>query len=414
MPERVVVTGIGVISPLGLDTPSSWQALIQGQSGVGLITSFDPAPFETKFAAEVKGFDPLKYMDRKEARRMDRIAQFAVATTKEAMAQANLTITPDIANDVGVIISSGIGGILTLGEGFKTLFEKGPSRVSPFMIPTMIVDAVGAQVSILLGAKGPNFAIVSSCSSSADAVGEASEIIRRGDAQVMIAGGAEAVIVPIALAGFNNMGALSRRNDAPQKASRPFDKDRDGFVIGEGSTVLVLESLSFAQRRGTPILAELAGYGATSDAFHITQPADRGEGAVRAMRIALRKAGLQASDVQYINAHGTSTPLNDKFETAAIKDVFGEHAHKVPVSSTKSMSGHLMGSAGAFEAAVCVLTMQHGIIPPTINLENPDPECDLDYVPNVARRAPAHIAMSNSLGFGGHNSSLILRRWEGT
>lgn len=409
--ERVVVTGIGIVSPVGLDTESSWKSLTEGRSGAGPITAFDATQFETRIAAEVKGFDPLKYVDRKEARRMDRLDQLAVAATKEALDNANLKITPEIATDVGVTVSSGIGGITTLGEGFKTLFEKGPSRVSPFLIPMLIVDMVGGYVSIIYGAKGPNFAMVSACSSSADALGEAAEIIRRGDARAMIAGGAEAAIVPIGVSGFGNMGALSRRNDAPEKASRPFDKDRDGFVMGEGAAILILESETFAQARGARILAELSGYGATADAFHITQPADRGEGATRAMRIALRKAGLHATDVQYINAHGTSTPLNDKLETQAIKDFFGEHAYKVAVSSTKSMSGHMLGAAGAFEAAVCVLAIQHGVIPPTINYETPDPECDLDYVPNVARRTPVRVAMTNSLGFGGHNTSLVFREW---
>ena len=411
--ERVVITGIGIVSPVGLDTPSSWKSLTEGRSGAGPITAFDATQFETRIAAEVKGFDPLKYVDRKEARRMDRLDQLAVAAAKEALDNANLKITPEIATDVGVTVSSGIGGITTLGEGFKTLFEKGPSRVSPFLIPMLIVDMVGGYISIMYGAKGPNFAMVSACSSSADALGEAAEIIRRGDARAMIAGGAEAAIVPIGVSGFGNMGALSRRNDAPEKASRPFDKDRDGFVMGEGAAILILESETFAQARGARILAELAGYGATADAFHITAPADRGEGATRAMRIALRKAGLQATDVQYINAHGTSTPLNDKLETQAIKDFFGEHACNVAVSSTKSMSGHMLGAAGAFEAAVCVLSIQHGVIPPTINYETPDPECDLDYVPNVARRTPVRVAMTNSLGFGGHNTSLVLRAWEG-
>ena len=412
MTDRVVITGIGIVSPLGLDTPSSWKSLTEGRSGAGPITAFDATQFETRIAAEVKGFDPLNYIDRKEARRMDRLDQLAIVAAKEALDSANLKITPENATDIGVTVSSGIGGITTLGEGFKTLLEKGPSRVSPFLIPMMIADMVGGYISIMYGAKGPNIAILSACSSSGDAIGEAAEIIKRGDARAMIAGGSEAAVVPIGLAGFGNMGALSRRNDAPEKASRPFDKGRDGFVIGEGAAILILESEEFARERGARILAELAGYGATADAFHITAPADRGEGATRAMRIALRKAGLQPADIQYINAHGTSTPMNDKLETQAIRDVFGEHAGKVAISSTKSMSGHMLGAAGAFESAVCVLAIQHGVIPPTINYETPDPECNLDYVPNKARHTPVKVAMTNSLGFGGHNTSLVLRAWE--
>ncbi|MBI2847214.1 MAG: beta-ketoacyl-ACP synthase II [Chloroflexi bacterium] len=411
--NRVVVTGIGIISPLGLDVESTWKALISGLSGVNHITFFDPEPFETRFAAEVKGFDPLAYLDRKDAKRMDRCMQFAVVASKKAVEGANLRIDETNSEDIGVIIGSGIGGITTLSQQFQVLAEKGPSRVSPFLIPMMISDMSSGQVSISLGAKGPNFCTTSSCSSGADAIGVAFNMIAHGDIQAVIAGGSEAPITPIALAGFSAAGALSKRNDAPQKASRPFDAQRDGFVIGEGATVLVLESLPFAMKRNAPILAELVSYGATGDAYHITQPASNGEGGARAMRIALKRAGLEPKDIDYINAHGTSTPLNDKFETMAIKAVFGEEAYRVPVSSTKSMTGHLLGASGALEAAICSLAIQRGAVPPTINLEYPDPDCDLDYVPHLARRGQVRTALSNSFGFGGHNSCLIFKKYEG-
>lgn len=412
MNQRVVVTGLGVVSPVGLDIPSTWEALITGKSGVDYITLFDPEPLETRFAAEVKGFDPTSYIDRKEARHMDRFAQFAVAASLQAVEQAGLKVNPDIADEIGVIIGNSIGGLTTLSQQFKVLTEKGPSRISPFLTPMMIPDAAAAQVSITLGAKGPNICANSSCSSGADAIGEAFEIIKRGDAQVMIAGGSEAAITLIGIAAFNAARALSTRNQEPQKASRPFDIERDGFVVGEGAAVMILESLPFAERRGAKILAEVLGYGATSDAYHITQPAERGEGGARALQRALKKAGISPEDIDYINAHGTSTPLNDKCETMAIKAILGEHAYHVPISSTKSMTGHLLGAAGAIEAVVCVLAIQHGIIPPTINLEHPDPECDLDYVPNVARRAKVRLAITNSFGFGGHNSVLVFREYQ--
>ena len=412
MTMRIVVTGMGAVSPLGLDVPTLWQALKSGQSGAGRITLFDAEPFETKIAAEVKGFDPTNYFEHREARRMDRYTQFATAAAMQAVKQANLDCDKE-GPDVGVLIGSGIGGITTLSAQMATLAEKGPHRISPLLVPMMIADAAAGHVSIMLGAKGMNFCATSACSSGADAVGEACEIIRRGDAQVMIAGGAEAPLTPISVAGFNAAGALSVRNDAPQKASRPFDAQRDGFVMGEGAAVLVLESLDHALKRNANILAELAAYGATSDAFHITQPAQDGEGGAKAMLMALRKAGLTTKDIDYINAHGTSTPMNDKCETMAIKAVFGEDAYRVPVSSTKSMMGHMIGAAGAIEAVVCILAIQHGVIPPTTNLENADPECDLDYVPNVARQQRVRAAMSNSFGFGGHNSVLILREYAG-
>jgi len=410
---RVVVTGMGMISPVGLDVESTWQALLTGQSGAGPITQFDPEGYDTRFGCEATGFDPLQYIDRKEVRRQDRFTQFAVAASLQAVEQAGLKIGPDNATDVGVVIGSGIGGLMTLSEQIKVLMERGPGRVSPFLVPMMISDTAAGQVSITLGAKGPNWGTVSSCATSAHALGEAFETIRRGDAQVIISGGSEAPIVPIAVAAFNSARALSTRNDDPQRASRPFDAQRDGFVIGEGSSILVLENLEHATRRGAGIIAEMVGYGATADAFHITAPAEGGEGGCRAMEIALKKAGLEREDIDYINAHGTSTPLNDKTETQAIKTLFGEHAYRLLISSTKSMTGHLLGAAGAMEAAITVMVTQRGIIPPTINLENPDPECDLDYVPNVAREHPVRAAISNVFGFGGHNAVLAFKRWEG-
>lgn len=414
MGNRVVVTGLGIVSPLGLDVPSTWQGLVSGRSGVDYITLFDPEPFETRFAAEVKNFDPSRYLEHKEARRSDRFVQFAVAASLEAVKQAGLKIDASNAEEIGVIIGAGFGGLNILLSQFQILMEKGPARVSPFLTPMMIADMAAGQVAILLGAKGPNFCITSSCASGSDAIGVSFETISRGDAQAMIAGGTEAQIIPLTIAAFNAARAISTRNHEPQKASRPFDAERDGFVLGEGAAILILESLPFAIKRGAPILAEVVGYGATGDAYHITQPAEGAEGGVRAMRIALKKTGLEPREIDYINAHGTSTPLNDKHETIALKTVFGDDAYRIPVSSTKSMLGHLLGAAGAIEATVCVLTIQHGIIPPTINLTHPDPECDLDYVPNVARQAKVDVALTNSFGFGGHNSTLIFRRYTET
>ena len=411
MNNRVVVTGMGMVTPLGLDVPSTWQKLINGESGVDIITQYDPAITETKIAAEVKGFDPTQYIDRKEARHMDRFVQLAVVSALQAVKQAGIKNVS--AEDTGVIIGCGLGGLNTLLNQYDVLREKGADRVSPFLIPMMIPDMASGQVSIILGAKGPNFCTASACASGSDAIGTACEIIKRGNASVMVAGGAESVITPIAVAGFNSARALSIRNNDPKKASRPFDAGRDGFIIGEGAAVLVLESLEYAERRGASILVELIGYGATSDAFHVTQPAAGGEGGARAMSAALKEAGMEPSQIDYINAHGTSTPLNDKNETMAIKTVFKEHAYKVPVSSTKSMTGHLLGAAGSMEAAISILAIQNGIIPPTINLTTPDPECDLDYVPNTARRAMVSTVLSNVFGFGGHNSTLIFRRYEG-
>ena len=412
--DRIVVTGMGVVSPLGLDIPSLWEALKAGKSGVDRITFFDPGPFETQIAAEVKGFKPTDHLEHREARRMDRYTQFAVVASLQAVAQAKLDLAnnPSEAGDVGVLIGSGIGGLTTLSAQMAVLAEKGPQRVSPLLVPMMISDAASGQVSIMLGAKGLNFCATSACSSGADAVGEACEVIKRGDARVMLAGGAEAAITPIGIAGFNSAGALSRRNDEPQKASRPFDAERDGFVMGEGAAVLVLESLPHALKHNANILAEVVAYGATSDAYHITKPSTKGEGGAKAMQVALKKAAMQPAEIEYINAHGTSTTINDRCETMAIKTVFGDYAYHVPISSTKSMMGHLIGAAGAIEAIICVLAIQHGVIPPTINLTHPDPECDLDYVPNTARQKKVRTALSNSFGFGGHNSVLIFREYS--
>jgi len=408
----VVVTGMGIISPLGLDVSTTWQALITGKSGVDYITLFDASDFKVKIAAEVKGFDPLQYIDRKRAKHTDRFTQFAIAASLEAAESARLRIDSSNGYEVGVIIGNGMGGLTTLSEQLKVLFNEGPGRVSPFLIPVMIPDMASGQVSIRLGAKGPNYCIASACASGAHAIGNAFSIIRQGDAKVMVVGGSEAVITPIAVAGFANMKALSTRNNKPQKASRPFDAGRDGFVVGEGAAVLVLESLEFAQRRGAPILAEVAGYGATADAHHFTEPTENGENVERAMRLALQQAHLRPEEIDCINAHGTSTRLNDATETRAIKSLFGECAYKVPISANKSMMGHTIGATGAISAAVAVLTIRNGVIPPTINLENPDPECDLDYVPNVARKTKVRTVLVNSFGFGGHNASLIFTAYD--
>jgi 3-oxoacyl-[acyl-carrier-protein] synthase II len=404
---RVVITGLGAITPVGNDAETMWQSLIEGRSGVGPITLFDPKDLESRFAAEVKDFDPVALFGRREARRMDRFTQFAVAAAGQAIADAQLKITLENAPRIGCIFGSGIGGIGTLLAEAEVARTKGLDRVSPFLVPMMLPDTAPGQIAIQYGLKGPNMTIVTACASSANAIGEATETVRRGAADVIVTGGAEAGLLPLALAGFNVMGAISKRNDAPQKASRPFDLNRDGFVPGEGSAVLVLESLEHARARGARIHAEVLGYGASADAYHITAPDETGEGASLAMRAALAQSKLKLEEIGYLNAHGTSTVLNDKSETAAIKQVFGEAAFKLPISSTKSMTGHLLGGAGALEAVVCVKALQTGILPPTINHETPDPACDLDYVPNVARRVPIKAAMSNSFGFGGHNACLI-------
>jgi 3-oxoacyl-[acyl-carrier-protein] synthase II len=408
--KRVVVTGLGAVTPVGLSVDEGWRNLLAGCSGIDRISAFDPTGFEVQIAGEVRGFDPLAYLDRKEVRRTDRFVHLAIAAANQAVADAGLDVRDQ--PDIGAIVGSGIGGIATLSEQIRVLHERGPNRVSPFLVPMMIVDMASGQVSIQLGCKGPNYAVVSACATGADAIGAAFETIRRGDARAMIAGGTEAAITPIGIAGFAAARALSTRNDDPPRASRPFDAERDGFVMGEGAAVLVLEALDSALARGARIYCELAGYAATADAYHVTQPAEGGEGGVRAMRQALRAAGLTPDQVDYINAHGTSTELNDKLETLAIKTVFGERAYQIPVSSTKSMTGHLLGAAGAFEALVCAKTIETGWIHPTINRTTPDPDCDLDYVVEGARQSPVRVAVSNSLGFGGHNATLVFRAFE--
>ncbi len=410
--SRVVVTGLGLITSVGNDLASSWEALCQGKSGVGEIDSYDSSRHRVHFGAQVRNFDPTLYMDRKEVRRNDPYEQLSIAASRQALDHSGLKITDENADDIGVYIGSGIGGLVTLHEQFKILFERGPDRISPFLINMMIVDGAPGVVSILTGARGPNWAAVSACATSGNTIGEAWETIRRGDAKAMIAGGAERAITPIAMAAFDNMHALSRRNDDPQGASRPFDATRDGFVMGEGAAMLILEDLEFARARGAKILAELVGYASTGDAYHVTEPAPGGVGLVRAMRRALQKAGLRPDQVDYMNAHGTSTPYNDSTETQAIKTCFGEHAYRLAISSTKSMTGHTLGAAGAIEAAISIMTILTGVIPPTINLHHPDPDCDLDYVPNKARQADVNVAMSNSMGFGGHNTCLVFKRYE--
>ena len=412
MLSRIVVTGMGLLTPVGNDVVSAWQALCQGKSGVGPITSYDTSQFRVHFGAEIKNFDPSRYMDRKTIRHTDPYAHFAAATAKQALTQSGLEITKENADDIGVYIGSGVGGLATYHDQFQLLYERGPDRVSPYLPTMSMVNATPGFVSILTGAKGPNWATVSACATSSNSIGEAWETIRRGDAKAMIAGGSEKGLTPLAMAAFENMHAVSRRNDDPQGASRPFDATRDGFVMGDGSGMLILEELDFAKSRGAPILAEMVGYGSTADAYHVTEPAQGGTGLVRAMRRALQKAGLHAEQVDYINAHGTSTPFNDRTETQAIKSCFGEYAFRVPISSTKSMTGHTMGASGAIEAVICVMSILTGVIAPTINLHHPDPECDLDYVPNKAREAVVRVAMSNSMGFGGHNASLIFKRFE--
>lgn len=405
-----MVTGMGVVSPIGVGTQAFWDGILQGRSGVRRLERFDTTDFSTKIAATVEDFNPEDYVERKEARKMDRFVQFAVAASMMAMQQSGLTVTADIAPQVGVYIGSGIGGLTTLEDQHKTLMERGPKRVSPFFIPMMIGNMASGQVSILFGAQGPNSAPVSACATGSNAIGDAFSIIARGDADVMICGGAEATITPLALAGFCSAKAMSERNDDPAHASRPFDADRDGFVMGEGAGILILEEWEFAHRRGANILAEVVGYGMSGDAFHLVQPDYNG--AVRAMTSALRRAGLPPEAIGYINAHGTSTPVGDISETKAIKKVFGEFAYKLAVSSTKSMTGHLLGAAGGIEAIASIMALRDGILPPTINYETPDPECDLDYVPHVPRPCSLDYAMSNSFGFGGHNATLIFKKYS--
>jgi 3-oxoacyl-[acyl-carrier-protein] synthase II len=407
---RVVVTGVGAVTALGIGVDVLWPRLLAGENGIARIELIDPTPYATKIAGEVKDFDANNYLEKKEARRVDRFIVFAVAAAAEAMKDCGVELTPELRDEFGVLIGSGIGGLTFMGEQNRILYEKGPDRVSPFWVPYMIADMAGGYVSILNGLRGPNNCVVTACATGANAIGDAYHIIKRGDAKMMLAGGTEAPINEIGISAFSAARAVSTRNDDPAHASRPFDKDREGFVIGEGAGVLVLEDRDHAIARGAKIYGEVVGYGMSGDAYHITAPNPEGEGAIRAMKLALKSAKLGIDDIGYINAHGTSTQLNDRGETMAIKGVFGEQAYKIPVSSTKSMLGHSLGATGAVEAIICLLAMRDGRVPPTINYETPDPDCDLDYVPNVARDAQAEYSLSNSFGFGGHNVSLILRR----
>ncbi len=411
--KRVVVTGLGIICPVGLTVSEAWSGLVSGKSGIDYISSFDTAAFKTRYAAEVKDFDPHDYVGPKEAGRMDRFTQFAVAASLQAAEAARLRLDNGDAEETGVIIGDSICGLLQICTQFKVLAESGPDRVSPVLAPTMSGDAAPVQVSLTLGTRGINYSPSSACSSGSDAIGQAFQLIRRGDARVMIAGGAEAPIMPIILAAFNSCRALSTKNNGVETSCCPFDAERDGFVLGEGAAVMILEEESYARKRGAPILAEIIGYSATSDAFHLTQPSPDGEGAARAMRMAMKDAAVTPADIDYINAHGTATLLNDRAETRAMKSVLGNYAYRIPISGSKSMTGHLLGASGSVEAVICVLAINHGVIPPTINLTHPDPECDLDYVPNEARQMKVKTAVSNSFGFGGHNSTLIFRRYDG-
>ncbi len=411
--RRVVVTGLGCVTPLGHDPETFWTALREGRSGVGRITGFDVSRYPTQIAAEVKDFDPTQELGPKEVRRSDRFVQMAVVASKRAVAHAKLDLTKENPTRIGVWVGSGMGGLATIEEGYRELAEKGPDRISPFFIPMIICNMAPGQISIALGVKGPNSCPVSACASASHALGDALRIIQRGEADVMVAGGSECAITPLGLAGFCALKALSTRNDDPAHASRPFDKTRDGFVMGEGAGVIILEELEHATRRGATIYAEFTGYAMTGDAYHMTAPDPEARGAIGCITLALKDAGVTPKDISYINAHGTSTPLNDKIETAAIKKVFGQQAYQVPISSTKSMTGHLLGAGGAVEFIACALTIRDQVIHPTINYTTPDPECDLDYVPNQARKAAVKVVMSNSLGFGGHNVTLVLRKFEG-
>jgi 3-oxoacyl-[acyl-carrier-protein] synthase II len=410
--RRVVITGIGLVSSLGIGTEATWQALLAGTSGVTRVTKFDITAYAAQIAAEVKGFDPLDFVEKKDVKKMDVFIQYALAASQFAMDDSGLRITPENAPDVGVFIGSGIGGFQTIEREHSALLAGGPRKISPFFIPSAIINLASGQVSIRFGAKGPNLASCTACSASAHAIGDSFEIIKRGDADVMITGGSEAAITPMSLGGFAALRALSTRNDEPHRASRPFDKDRDGFVIGEGAGTLILEELDHAIRRGAKIYAEIVGYGMSGDAYHITAPSEDGDGGVRVMRMAVKKAGIRPDQVDYINAHGTSTPYNDKLETLAIKTLFGDHARKLAISSTKSMTGHLLGGAGGLEAGISALAVHHQIAPPTINLDQPDPECDLDYVPCTSRKMPITYALSNSFGFGGTNAALLFKKFE--
>ncbi len=413
MRRRVVITGVGLVIPTGIGTETAWKNVCEGRSGIGHLTRFDPSGHETKIAGEVKGFNPEAYIEKKEIKKTDLFVQYALAATKEALENAQLKISPENCERIGVIVGTGLGGLPTLEKYHQILLERGPSRISPFFIPMLIANLASGQIAIQFGAKGPNTCIVTACATGAHCIGDAFRAIVYGDAEAIIAGGTEANITPLTVGGFNAMKALSTRNGEPQKACRPFEKNRDGFVVAEGAGILILEELQFALKRGAKIYGELIGYGYTGDAYHITAPPPDGEGAARCMRMAIKDSGLRPEDIEHINAHGTSTPLNDLTETRAIKTVFGEHAKKLAISATKSMTGHLLGAAGSTEAIFALLTIRDGVIPPTINYEVPDPECDLDYVPNVARRQPLTVAMSNAFGFGGTNATLIFRKFSG-
>ena len=412
MSRRVVMTGVGLVSPLGIGTQANWDALCAGRSGIGPITRFDAGQYSARIAGEVKGFDPLQFVEKKDVKKMDVFIQFALAAAQFAVDDARLKVTAELADHVGVFIASGIGGFQTIEREHLELMKGGPRRISPFFIPAAIINLAAGQVSIRFNARGPNLATCTACTASAHAIGEAYEIIRRDDADVMIAGGSEAAITPMGVGGFAAMRALSTRNDEPERASRPFDKDRDGFVMGEGAGIVILEELESARARGASIYAEIVGYGLTSDAYHLTGQPEEAHGAIRSMAMALKKGQIAPADVDYINAHGTSTPINDPTETLGVKKLFGEHAHKLAMSSTKSMTGHLLGAAGGLEAGITALAVRHQIAPPTINLDNPDPACDLDYVPNTARPMKIRYALSNSFGFGGTNGTLLLKRYE--
>ena len=412
MSRRVVVTGVGLVSSIGIGTDANWEALCAGRTGIARITHFDVSAFSTQIAGEVKAFDPLRFVEKKEVKKIDPFIQYAIAASQFAVDDAQLVVTRENSVDIGVYIASGIGGFGTIEREHEAYLGGGPRKISPFFIPSAIINLASGQVSIRFGARGPNQASCTACSASAHAIGDSYEIIKRGDADVMITGGAEAAVTPMSVGGFGSMRALSTRNDAPERACRPFDKDRDGFIIGEGSGIVILEELERARARGASIYAEVVGYGSTSDAFHMTGQPEGGEGAVRSMRMALRKAGIEPSAVDYVNAHGTSTPVNDPTETQAIKTTFGEHAYKLAVSSTKSMTGHLLGAAGGLEAGITALTIRHQLMPPTVNLDNPDAGCDLDYVPHTARPGRIRYALSNSFGFGGTNASLLFKAYD--
>jgi 3-oxoacyl-[acyl-carrier-protein] synthase II len=411
--RRVVVTGMGLVIPTGIGVETSWKNVCEGKSGIGLLTRFDTNGFETKIAGEVKDFNPELYIDKKEIKRMDLFVQYAIAATKEALEDAQLNIAPENCEQIGVIVGTGLGGLPTLEKYHKVLLERGPSRISPFFIPMLIANMASGQIAIQFGPKGPNTCVVTACATGAHCIGDAFRAIVYGDAEAMIAGGTEANITPLTIGGFNAMKALSTKNDEPEKACRPFEKNRDGFVVAEGAGIIILEELQFALKRNAKIYGELIGYGYTGDAYHITAPSPNGDGAVRCMRMAIKDAGLKPEEMDYINAHGTSTPLNDLTETIAIKTVFGDYAKKIPISATKSMTGHLLGAAGSTEAIFTILAIRDGLMPPTLNYEEPDPQCDLDYVPNVARRKPLKVAMSNAFGFGGTNATLVFRKFEG-